>query len=149
MSANPLVSQGILNRLKASVVWTNFTALNVTASYLDKEGITLRLDGEASMQHGTMTGVVQSPEPYIPIEVTIALLRTQPLSNAYKLQWESNVLLGDGTVWPDVTSGAGLGPFQLQNMAIQRVGDLLLNGTTPIYGVSVRGYYLVNATLWQ
>jgi hypothetical protein len=83
MAGNPLIDQGILNRIKASVVWANFPNLNVTAPYLDKEMITLRLEGQASTQHDTATGLVQSPEPYMPVSVVIALLKTQNLSSAY------------------------------------------------------------------
>ena len=117
--ANPLVDQGVLNRLKASVVWNAFPALNVTASFLGKAGITLALEGEASVQIGTMAGIVQSPEPYIPISVVIHLLKTQALSNAYKTQMEASSLIGDGTVWPDVSTG--LGSYQISNMSIQGV----------------------------
>ena len=147
MAGNPLIDQGILNRLKASVVWTNFPQLNVTASYLDKDGINLRLEGEASLQHGTMTGVVQSPEPYMPISVVIALLKTQSLADQYKSQMEANSVIGPGTVWPDVSTG--LSAYQLQNMSIQGVGDLLFNGTTPMYGVTCKGYYVTNQNLWN
>lgn len=149
MPGNPLIDQGVLNRVKASVNWTAFSILNVTAPYLDKDGISLRLEGEASNQHPTMTGVVQSPEPYMPVSVVIALLRTQPLSDRYKAQMEDNCVLGSGTVWPDVSAGLGLSPFQLQNMSIQSVGDLLLNGTTPIYGVTLKGFYVVNNSLFN
>src|SRR6202043_1713280 len=103
MPGNPGVFQGILIRVKASFVLTNFPNLNVTAPYLDKGGISLRLEGNASMQHGTMTGLVQSPEPYMTASITIMLLKTQPLSEAYKTQMEALSLVGDGTVWPDVT----------------------------------------------
>ena len=147
MAGNPLIDQGVLNRLKGSVVWTDFPALNVTSPFLDREGINLRLEGEMSAQHGTMTGLVQSPEPYVPVSVVIALLKTQPLSDAYKTQIEQTVLLGPGTVWPDVSTG--LSQFQLNNMSIQSVGELLLNGTTPIFGVTCRGYYVVNNSLWN
>jgi len=147
MPGNPLIDQGVLNRLKGSVVWTNFPALNVTAPYLDREGINLRLEGEMSTQHGTMTGVVQSPEPYIPVSVVISLLKTQALSDRYKTQIEQTVLLGPGVVWPDVSTG--LSQFQLLNMSIQSVGELLLNGTTPIFGVTCRGYYVLNNSLWN
>ncbi len=143
---NPLIDQGVLNRIKGSVTWTNFPALNVTAPFLDKDGINMRLEGEASLQHGTMTGVVQSPEPYMPISVVIALLKTQPLSEAYKTKMELLALLGPGTVYPDVSTG--LSPYALQNMSIQSVGELLLNGTTPIYAVTCRGYYVVNNALF-
>lgn len=149
-NGNPFIPQGVLNRLKASVVFTDFPQLNVTVPYLDKEQISIRFEGQSSMQHETATGLVQSPEPYIAVSVVIALLRTQGLSDAYKTQQEANVVLGDCSVYPDVTnSGNGaLGQYNFSNMAIQSVGDLLLNGTTPIYGVTLRGIYYINNALW-
>jgi hypothetical protein len=129
------------------VNWAAFPALNVTAPFLDKEGINLRLEGEMSMQHGTMTGLVQSPEPYVPVSVVIALLKTQGLAELYKSQFENSVLLGAGTVWPDVSTG--ITQFQLQNMSIQSVGDLMFNGTTPIFAVTCRGFYVLNNSLFN
>ena len=145
---NPLVDQGVLNLLKAAVLWDNFTALNVSPSFLDKAGITLRLDGESSMQHDTMTGVVQSPQPYLPISVVIPLLKTQALSEAYKSQMELNSILGNGVVYPDVSSG-GLSQYQLSNMSIQSVGELNFGGSTPVYGVTCKGIYFINSNLWN
>lgn len=147
MSGNPLIDQGVLNRLKGSMYWSAFPQLNVTAPFLDRDGINLRLEGEMSMQHGTMTGLVQSPEPYVPVSLVMAMLKPQALSDAYKTQWENNVVLGQGTVWPDVTTG--LSQFQLYNMSIQSVGDLLFNGTTPIFAVTCRGFYVINNKLWN
>lgn len=144
---NPLIDQGVLNRIKGSVTWAAFPGLNVTAPFLDKDGINLRLEGEMSLQHGTMTGLVQSPEPYVPVSVVIALLKTQPLSAAYQTQMQANAVLGAGTVYPDVS--AGLEQFSLLNMSIQNVGELLLNGTTPIFGVTCRGYWVVNNDLFS
>lgn len=46
MATNPLIPQGTLNRVRASVVWPSFPNLNVTASYLGRMGIRLSLDGE-------------------------------------------------------------------------------------------------------
>jgi hypothetical protein len=146
-SGNPLIDQGILNRIKGSVTWANFPALAVTAPFLDKEGIRLALEGEASTQHGTMTGVTQSPEPYLPVSVTINLLKTQSLSDAYKSQMEDNSILGPGTVWPDVTTG--LSPYQLFNMSIQSVNALAFDGSTPNYGVVLKGYYVVNNAIFS
>lgn len=148
MAGNPLVDQGVLNRLKGQMTITSFPALNVTASYLDKEGINLRLEGQMTLQHDTMTGRVQSPEPYVPVTMVVALLRTQALANAYKIQWEANSVLGDIMAWLDVSPG-GVAPFQFQNMAIQGVGDILINGTTPAFGVSITGTYTVNNNLWN
>lgn len=145
---NPLINQGILNRVKASVTWTDHPELNVTAPFLDKDGVTLRPEGDASLQHGTMTGTVQSPEPYMMVSLVIALLKTQALSELYKSQMQLNAVLGAGTVFPDVSSG-GLSQYSLNNMAIQTVGELLFNGTTPIYACTCRGYWIVNNQLFD
>ena len=32
--ANPLIAQGVLNLLRASVTWNNFQGLNVTAGFV-------------------------------------------------------------------------------------------------------------------
>lgn len=143
---NPLLNQGVLQRIAASVVWTDFPQLNVTAPYLDREGINFRMASKISTRHPTMTGVVQSPEPYVEIELVIAMLKTQALANAYKIQWEAYSVLGDGVVYPDVQTG--LGQFQLENMSIDGVGDLLFNGTTPMFGVTLGGFYVTNNNLF-
>ena len=141
--ANPLVLQGTLNLLAANVTWADFGQLNVTPSYTDKSGITLRLETPSTTQHDTMTGLVQSPQPYVRVALYLPLLKTQSLSDAYKTQMEETAILGDGTVFPDVTSG--LSPYQLANMAIIDVGELNFGGSTPLWGVTLRGVYYVNA----
>ena len=65
-SGNPLIDQGVLNRVKGTVVWADFPVLNVTAPFLDREGINFRVTGEASAQLPTLTGIVQSPECFLP-----------------------------------------------------------------------------------
>ena len=147
MPGNPLINQGILQLLRAAVTWNDFQGLNVTAPYLDKAGITLRLAGALTTQHGTMTGIVQSPQPYMPVSVVIGLLRTQPLSDAYKTQMELDAIIGSGTVWPDTTTG--LSPYDIDNMAIESVGELVLNGTTPIWAVTLSGAYYVNSAAFN
>jgi hypothetical protein len=149
MAGNPLVDQGLLNRLSASVIWDDFTNLNVEPSSLGTAGIRLRLDGNASSQHRTMTGLVQSPEPYIPIEVVINLLKTQGLSDDYKTQMEATSLIGAGSVWPDVPVGeGGLTPYQLENMSIMSVAEQSYAGDDPVWAVTCRGFYVVNNNLW-
>ncbi len=144
---NPLVDQGVLNRILGSVVWTNFPGLNVTASFLGAEGINFRRTTPATTQHRTMTGVVQSPEPTMEVELYIALLKTQSLSQDYEAQMVANSVLGPGVVYPDVSTG--LAQMQLQNMAIRDIGELLFNGSTPLYGVTCSGFYVVNNDLWN
>jgi hypothetical protein len=146
---NPLIAQGSLNRLRASIVWPSNASLNVTASYLGRMGIRLALDGESTLYIPTMTGAVTSPEPYMMITCTIHLLKTQQLAGLYKAQMETNALLGDGTVRPDVAAGNGLGPYQITNCAIESVAELAFAGDDPGFSVRIRGYYLVNSSMWD
>lgn len=143
--ANPLISQGSLNRLRASVTWGNFPNLNVTAPYLGKEGIKLTLEGESTKYFDTMTGSVTSPEPYLRINMIVNLLKTQALADLYKKQMESLSTIGDGTVRPDSTP---LSPYQIINCSIQNVEQLDFSGESPLWAVRLGGYYLVNSSLF-
>jgi len=144
--ANPLIDQGTLNRIRGSVTWDNFPTLNVTAPYLGEEGIGLTLDGETTVFIPTMTGATTSPEPYMMCTLTMALLKTQPLSAAYKQQMETLSQLGNCTVRPDAKA---LGVYPLINCAIQGVGPLRFNGKDAGWGAICRGYYLINSSLFD
>jgi hypothetical protein len=145
---NPLVAQGSLNRIKASVVWNNFPDLNVTAPYLGAAGIRLGLDGGTTVFLPTMTGAVTSPEPYQMITLAMALLKTQQLADLYKQQMEIDARIGDGVVYPDLAAG-GINSYSIINCAIESVRELNFAGTDAGYEVSVRGYYLVNSSLFN
>lgn len=145
MASNPLIDQGTLNRLRASVVWANNPSLNVTAPYLGREGIRLALEGETTTFINTMTGAVTSPEPYQVINLTINLLKTQTLASVYKTQMELSALIGDGTVYPDART---LPVYSIINCAIQSVRELSFAGEDAGWAVAVKGYYLVNSSLW-
>jgi hypothetical protein len=146
MAGNPLIPQGTLNRVRASVVWPSFPNLNVTASYLGRQGIRLALDGESTLFIPTMTGAVTSPEPYMMITMTMHLLKSQNLAALYKAQMEDTALIGDGTVRPDA---ATLPVYPIINCAIQSVRELNFAGDDADFAVAIRGYYLVNASMWD
>lgn len=146
--ANPLVDQGSLNRIRGSLSWVGFPALNVTAPYLGADGISLALEGGSTVFLPTMTGAVTSREPYMMISVTSHLLKTQALCDAYKTQMELNALLGNGTVRPDVVGG-GIGPYDIVNCAIESVRELSFSGRSAEWVVVCRGYYLVNSSLFD
>jgi hypothetical protein len=146
MAGNPLIPQGTLNRVRASVVWPAFPNLNVTASFLGRMGIRLALDGESTLFIPTMTGAVTSPEPYMMITMTMHLLKSQQLAALYKAQMEDTALIGDGTVRPDAST---LPVYPIVNCAIQSVRELNFAGDDADFAVAIRGYYLVNASLWD
>lgn len=144
--ANPLISQGTINRLRAAVVIPTFPALNVTSAFLGEEGIRLAFEGDATLFINTLTGAVTSPEPYLLATLTINMLKTQALANAWKAQMETSALLGDLTIRPDATQ---LNPYQLTNCSMQSMKELNFSGKDATYGVMVKGYYIINNTLWN
>lgn len=146
MPGNPLIPQGSLNRLKASITWPSNPTLNVTQSFLGRMGIHFAWDGDATLFIPTMTGSIQSPEPYQMVTLTIHLIKTVGLAAAYEAARVSNTDLGDGTVRSDA---AALPVFQIYNAAIMNVRELSFAGDDGDYGVTVRGYYLTNNQLWN
>lgn len=144
--ANPLIAQGVLNRLRASVTFASNAGLNVTASYLGREGIGLRFSDPVTTPIKTMTGVIPSPEPYQTATVMIHLLKTQALADAFKAAIETSSLLGDVTIRPDEVGG--IGPYQLSNSWIETVEAMSFDGTQAGWTISIGGIYYINSSLW-
>lgn len=146
MGTNPNTPQGALNRIRGSIVIPAFPELNVTASFLGREGIAIRFQGETTLYIPTMTGAVTSPEPYQMVEIDVALLKTQNLAQAYEAQRQLLSLLGDLTIRPDA---ATLAPYQVINASIANVAALKFNGEEAIYPVLLKGYININSSLWN
>jgi hypothetical protein len=147
MAGNPLIDQGVLNRLLASVNIANFPELNVIPSYLGKEGVSFALEGEATTYLPTMTGGVTSPEPYQLVMVTIHLLKSQSLAAAYKTKVEGSSLLGPISVYPDVKT---IPAYDFTNCALMGAPrDMNIAGTDAGFLVTMRGYYAINNNLWD
>jgi len=146
MATNPLIQQGTLNRLRGSVVWANFANLNVTAPFLNKEGIRLSLDGEATTYVQTITGAVTSPEPYQMITLSMNLLKTNGLAAQYQSQMQDTTVLGNGTV---ITDTSALPVFPILNCSIESVREMSFAGEDAGFHVVCRGYYIVNNSLWD
>lgn len=145
MASNPLIAQGSLNRLRGSIVVTDIPALNVTASYLGKAGIGLALEGEATVFIPTMTGAVQSGEPYMMVMLTVNLLKSQSLADQYKQQMEKNSNIGDLMVTADAST---LSKYPLVNCGISGVRELTFSGEDAGYVVMIKGYYSINSDMW-
>lgn len=146
MSGNPLVDQGVLNLARASMSLIEFPELNITAEYLNRAGITLAKQGTATVQLPTMTGAVQSPQPYMLVSVTANLLKTQSLSALYQAQFQANTVIGDVTVRPDVEEG--LNPYALFNCAFDTVREQSYAGGDAGWAVSLHGYWIINAEMF-
>lgn len=144
--ANPLVPQGTINRLVASIVVNNFAQLNVTPPFLGKDAIKLSFEGVTTTYIPTQTGAVTSPEPYQQVSVSVHLLKTQNLANLYKLQLENDARIGDLTVRPDVLT---MTPWYLFNCSIMNVAELNFDGSDAGYRVTLGGIYYINSSLFN
>lgn len=143
---NPLIAQGSLNRVRASITIPDFPQLNVTAPYLGAEGISLAKNGEITTQIRTMTGLVNSPEPYVPVVMTVHLLRSQNLAQLYESQMQDNSVLGDLYCTPD---SSALKDITIFNSSILGVQEQRLNGTDPGYVITIGGYQAINNSLFN
>lgn len=143
---NPLLSLGTLNRLRGTVIIPLRPQLNLTAAQLGREGIRLAVEGNITDMIQQMAGQVQSPNVYLPATLTVALIKTQPLANLYKRQYESDSNLGKVTFRSDAKE---LDPFEFENCAIEGVEGVDASGQSALFGVRISGTYFINSNMWN
>lgn len=137
--------QGTLNRYFTGITVDGNPLLNVTAPFLARQAIRLSFGGVASTPLPTLTGIVQSPEPFQMATITVALLKTNGLGAQYELQRATNALIGDVVVTGDTQ---GLPPYTITNCAIENVRELPFDGSDPAFVVVITGAYLINQALY-
>jgi hypothetical protein len=146
MATNPMIAQGVLNRLRASVICPEFTGLNITAPYMSKAFVRVAFNGKFVEKIGTATGAVNSPEPYVITTVTVGLLRTQALSAAWLSQAQTNGRIGQTTVHSDT---AAFAPITLVNTTIGDIDPGAFDGTDPVVRLTLEGIFYLNNDLWS
>jgi hypothetical protein len=132
---------GVLNRLRASIVYANFPHLNVTSNFLTTEGIRLALEGNATDLLPAMVSLVSSPAPYMAASLTMSIVRSSTLAALYKQQIENVTLMGLVSIFPDTDV---LNPFIINNVALESVREMAFAGMEAAMVVTARGYYNVN-----
>lgn len=143
--ANPLVPQGFLNRVRGALSVTDTPALNVSAPYLAKDGISLRPDGPATDIIPTMTGTVGSQAPYQQVTLTVHLLKTQGLGESYRQRFLTDTSQGEIVVTPDSTT---FGNITLLNCYLVNFNELAFSGMDPAFVVTISGYMNTNDNMW-
>ncbi|MBR8168986.1 hypothetical protein KDX27_14800 [Burkholderia cenocepacia] len=144
--ANPLVSQGTLNRVRTSVIVPAFTALNITAPYMGKSFARLAFEGDFTDQTPTGTGLVNSPAPYVAATITVGILRTQALASAWRAQWESNSVLGQVKTNSDSKT---FDAVTLYDTSIRHFDPNAWDGMDAVCMLVLRGTYYLNNDLWS
>lgn len=139
------IPQGTINKLRASVVFADNPTLNVINSFLTKEAISLSFQGEVGRLLPTMTGGVQSPEPYQMADIRIHLNRANGLADLFKQQIELDANIGSLNVIPDTSA---LGNYEIEQGIIVSVDELPFDGNTAGFVVRVQGIYYINSTMW-
>jgi hypothetical protein len=141
-----MIPVGVLNRVRASIKFTDHSELNISASYLAKQGVELIFQGNMTDFLPAMTGAVQSPQPYLIMQAKAHLLRSQALGAQFKTQWELNTALGNAKVYSD---SSVFGDFEVLNTAITNVADMNFAGGEPGVAITITGTYYINSEMWE
>ncbi|QQN37209.1 hypothetical protein JHW33_08380 [Rahnella aceris] len=141
-----MISPGVLNRVRASVKFNDHPELNVSASYLAKQGVEISFQGNITDFLPAMTGAVQSPQPYLIMQGKVHLLRSQALAAQYKSQWERNSAIGDAKLYSD---SSVFGDFEIYDTGITNVQDMTFAGGEPGVAITITGTYYVNSEMWD
>ncbi|WP_237929998.1 hypothetical protein [Buttiauxella sp. S19-1] len=141
-----MISPGVLNRVRASTKYDDFPELNVSASYLAKQGIEISFQGNITDFLPAMTGAVQSPQPYLLSQVKLHILRSQSLASQYKARWELDSKVGNVRLYTD---SSVFGEFDLSDAAITSVADMTFAGGDPGVAITLTGTYYVNSSMWD
>ncbi|MHB1644269.1 MAG: hypothetical protein ACYCS8_16745 [Acidithiobacillus sp.] len=144
--ANPLVQQGTLNRVRCSVIVPNFTSLNITSSFMGKSYASIHFEDGFADQIETGTGVVNSPAPYVMGVISVGVLKTLALANAWLEQVQATVILGHLTIHSDT---AAFPAIHLRTAVIRDFDPKAFDGTDPVAQITLRGVYNINNDLWN
>lgn len=143
--ANPLISQGVLNRALTSLSVIDIPDLNVTTGYFGTKVARMAFEGEATDYLPTLTGGVPSPRLYQFVSITAYLNKSQPLAAQWEQQRLLNTTIGDVQI---VTDSPVLPPFYFFNCVFMNMPDLDLQGESNDYQIMIRGTYPVNSSLF-
>lgn len=146
MATNPNISQGTLNRVRASIIVSAFPSLNILSSYMGKNFVSLHPDGPWVQQIETGTGIVTSPEPYIMFNIAVGILRSQPLADAWLAQAEATVYLGTVTVHSDTSAFPAR---KFRDVSITHYDPGVFDGADPVVALTLRGKFNINNNLWN
>lgn len=143
---NPQIQQGVLNRVRCSVIVPNFTNLNITAPYMGKSFAKIDFEGNFVEQIETGTGMVRSPEPYVPVTVTVGLLRSQALAASWVAQFQSNSFVGSINVHPD---SSAFPIISVTDAVIRHLDPGAFDGADPVVRLTLRGTTNINDQMWS
>lgn len=91
------MSMPILNKLLSKVIFSDATQLNVSASDLGEQMISVSIEDDVVSRLRAATGTVASASIYVQLNINIHVLKTSPVFESYAKAILGNAIVG-GTV---------------------------------------------------
>ncbi len=145
MATNPIIIPGNLNSIRVSATFPSNSKLNIALGYFSKTQIHSILSDFAKSLP-TQLGHVISEEPYSIAEFDFHVVRTLPLANAWKTQWETSSILGSMIVRPDTSV---MSDFQLTSAMLKGASGLDFSGVSAEIILKIVGIYYINSDLFS
>ena len=143
--ANPNLIPSPLNRVRANVSIPDNANLNVTASYLGADGISVTFQGAIATQLMGLTSTINSEEPYVPTQVRISLVKSLALTGQWMTQIQNAPTLGTLTIQSDT---AEFPAITLYNTVITNIADVSMAGKQAEFVITISGSWSVSNDLW-
>lgn len=138
-------SSGLLNRALTQVVFSDYPALNASIDNMSSGFMHVTFEGAPTLQIGTGTSIVNSPNPYVMGSLQLNILRTQALATTWLRQMQSNSVLGNLTGYPDA---APFDPITLENSSITAFDPGAWDGQNPTVAITITGLFFTNNDMW-
>ncbi len=145
MATNPMVPQGTLNRVRASVIVPNYSSLNINSSHMSKKFVTVTFDEDFADQPETAVGIVNSPKPYVMATVNVGILRTQALAASWLAQAQQDTQIGRVIVHSDTNA---FPQIHVHNCSLLKSEPGPYDGMDPTVDLTIRGVFYPNNYVW-
>jgi hypothetical protein len=141
-----MVPQGVLNRVRASVIVPQYTSLNINSSHMSQKMLTGTPEEDFTEQPMTAVGVVNAPNPYVKYTVNVGILRTQALAYAWLQQAQTTVMVGRIVIHSDTSA---FPQIRIHNASIIKIDPGAYDGRDPVVDLTLRGVFYVNNDMWS
>lgn len=142
---NPQIPQGNLNRVRVHLVFPSYPALNIASSYMGQSFASINFEGPFVEQIATATGIINSPEPYVMMNVNVGIIRTNPLAAAWLTQMLATSIIGNAVVHSDTSAFPAITAV---NTSVREYDPGAFDGKDGVLKLSLRGVFYTNSQLW-
>lgn len=145
MALTPVVFPNI-NRLLSHINCIDRAYMNVGPTDLTEEGIIYNPEENAVLPLKGMTGIVNSPNPYWTVRVTVNIIKSSPAVTTWLDAVNTKAVIGKVILYSDSDS---MKSIEINNCAIQKIGTVNFNGTTLGVPFEIVGSQIINQNIWD